>query len=205
MLDAFYRLGEDDGWAIASHLAMSTLTSMFPFPDLRHGPRRVHRLLEPRRSRNAADLRRLAAPGRGADRERDPQRPHHPARQPAHHRRLAGRVLLLERRRGVSHRSQPRLWGEGAPDLVAVAPRVDRLRARRGTGSPGPGFSGGAGAADLVGSSGLCARGVRTRGVRHGRPLRPRVGDTHHVARDRPQMVAGREAHLCPDRAGHQP
>ncbi len=31
MLDAFYRLGEDDGWAIASHLAMSTLTSMFPF------------------------------------------------------------------------------------------------------------------------------------------------------------------------------
>ena len=31
MLDAFFRLGEDDGWAIASHLAMSTLTSMFPF------------------------------------------------------------------------------------------------------------------------------------------------------------------------------
>ncbi len=31
MVDAFYRLAEDDGWAIASHLAMSTLTSLFPF------------------------------------------------------------------------------------------------------------------------------------------------------------------------------
>ena len=30
-MDAFYRLGEDDGWAISSHLAMSTLTSLFPF------------------------------------------------------------------------------------------------------------------------------------------------------------------------------
>lgn len=29
--DAWWRLAEDDGWAIASHLAMSTLTSMFPF------------------------------------------------------------------------------------------------------------------------------------------------------------------------------
>lgn len=31
LVDAFYRLGEDDGWAISSHLAMSTLTSLFPF------------------------------------------------------------------------------------------------------------------------------------------------------------------------------
>ena len=31
MMDAFYRLAEDDGWAIASHLAMTTLTSLFPF------------------------------------------------------------------------------------------------------------------------------------------------------------------------------
>lgn len=31
LLDAFYRLAEDDGWAIASHLAMTTLTSLFPF------------------------------------------------------------------------------------------------------------------------------------------------------------------------------
>ncbi len=31
LADAFYRLAEDDGWAIASHLAMSTLTSLFPF------------------------------------------------------------------------------------------------------------------------------------------------------------------------------
>ena len=31
VMDAYWRLAEDDGWAIASHLAMSTLTSMFPF------------------------------------------------------------------------------------------------------------------------------------------------------------------------------
>lgn len=31
VLDAYYRLAEDDGWAIASHLAMTTLTSLFPF------------------------------------------------------------------------------------------------------------------------------------------------------------------------------
>lgn len=31
LTDAFNRLAEDDGWAIASHLAMSTLTSLFPF------------------------------------------------------------------------------------------------------------------------------------------------------------------------------
>ncbi len=31
VMDAYWRLAEDDGWAIASHLAMSTLTSLFPF------------------------------------------------------------------------------------------------------------------------------------------------------------------------------
>ena len=29
--DAYVRFAEDDGWAIASHIALSTLTSMFPF------------------------------------------------------------------------------------------------------------------------------------------------------------------------------
>lgn len=31
LLEAYYRFLEDDGWAIASHIALSTLTSMFPF------------------------------------------------------------------------------------------------------------------------------------------------------------------------------
>ncbi len=31
LMDAYWRLAEDDGWAIASHLAMTTLTSLFPF------------------------------------------------------------------------------------------------------------------------------------------------------------------------------
>src|SRR5580700_10599941 len=30
-MDAFYRFNADDGWAIASHIALSSLMSMFPF------------------------------------------------------------------------------------------------------------------------------------------------------------------------------
>ncbi len=30
-LDAFYRFNADDGWAIASHIALSVLMAMFPF------------------------------------------------------------------------------------------------------------------------------------------------------------------------------
>ena len=30
-MDAFYRFNADDGWAIASHIALSVLMSMFPF------------------------------------------------------------------------------------------------------------------------------------------------------------------------------
>lgn len=30
-IDAFYRFNEDDGWAIASHIALSTLMALFPF------------------------------------------------------------------------------------------------------------------------------------------------------------------------------
>ena len=31
LVDAYERFVEDDGWAIASHIALSTLTSLFPF------------------------------------------------------------------------------------------------------------------------------------------------------------------------------
>ena len=30
-MDAFYRFNSDDGWAIASHIALSVLMAMFPF------------------------------------------------------------------------------------------------------------------------------------------------------------------------------
>ena len=30
-LDAFYAFNEDDGWAIASHIALSALMALFPF------------------------------------------------------------------------------------------------------------------------------------------------------------------------------
>ena len=32
LLDAFYRFNRDDGWAIASHIALSILMSVFPEP-----------------------------------------------------------------------------------------------------------------------------------------------------------------------------
>src|SRR6202035_5750030 len=31
LYDAFMRFSQDDGWAISSHIALSTLTSLFPF------------------------------------------------------------------------------------------------------------------------------------------------------------------------------
>ena len=31
LMDAFYRFNSDDGWAIASHIALSVLMAMFPF------------------------------------------------------------------------------------------------------------------------------------------------------------------------------
>jgi membrane protein len=31
LYDAFMRFSQDDGWAIASHIALSILTSLFPF------------------------------------------------------------------------------------------------------------------------------------------------------------------------------
>ncbi|HYC26129.1 MAG TPA: hypothetical protein VEC58_08840, partial [Roseiarcus sp.] len=31
LLDAYWRFLGQDGWAIASHIALSTLTSLFPF------------------------------------------------------------------------------------------------------------------------------------------------------------------------------
>ena len=30
-IDAAYAFGEDDGWAMASHIALSTLLALFPF------------------------------------------------------------------------------------------------------------------------------------------------------------------------------
>ena len=31
LVDAFYRFNRDDGWAIASHIALSILMAVFPF------------------------------------------------------------------------------------------------------------------------------------------------------------------------------
>jgi len=31
VIDAAYAFGDDDGWALASHIALSTLLALFPF------------------------------------------------------------------------------------------------------------------------------------------------------------------------------
>ena len=70
-LDAFYRFLDDDGWAIASHIALSTLMAMFPFLILVTVARRVLRLQESRRRGGEPAARDLAGGGRRADRPRD--------------------------------------------------------------------------------------------------------------------------------------
>ena len=78
--EAFLRFSRDDGWAIASHISLSTLMAMFPFlivvTALAGIPARQSR----QRSR-PPDLRRLAEAGGGTARERNSQRAHDPAQR----------------------------------------------------------------------------------------------------------------------------
>ena len=72
VMDAYWRLAEDDGWAIASHLAMSTLTSMFPFLIFVTALAGFVGSTDLSEAGREPVVRRLATPGRGADRARDP-------------------------------------------------------------------------------------------------------------------------------------
>ncbi len=60
-MDAFYRFNADDGWAIASHIALSILMSMFPFLILVTAIAGFIGSQESRRRSGAADHRRVAA------------------------------------------------------------------------------------------------------------------------------------------------
>ena len=110
-VDAFYRFNADDGWAIASHIALSALMSLFPFLILVTA---LGRLLFG--SKELADevgehpAGSLADGGGGPDRRRNPQRADRRARRRAHHRRGAGDLFRLERHREPAHRAEPRLW-----------------------------------------------------------------------------------------------
>ena len=131
LVDAANHFLAEDGWAIASHIALSTLTSLFPFLIFVTALAGFLGSQEPRRRGGAADLRRLAGGGRRADRRRGARRADRAARRPADLRRGAGALFLLQRHRGAAHRAQPRLRLSGDSAVVAAAAAVARLRARR--------------------------------------------------------------------------
>ena len=117
-IDAFWRFNADDGWAIASHIALSALMAMFPFfivltslagtfgsSDLAEKvahlmlatwPEEVARPIARRNSQRAE-----AAPRRG-----------HTGPHPRD-------LFRLERDREPAHRPQPRLW-RGRDALLAL-------------------------------------------------------------------------------------
>ena len=105
-IDAFYKFLADDGWAIASHIALSALMSLFPFLILvtalagfLFGSKQL--------ADEVASILLQTWPTEVAiaDRERNPQRAARRARRPAHHRRGAGDLFRLERHRKPAHRA----------------------------------------------------------------------------------------------------
>ncbi len=130
-MDAFYTFLADDGWAIASHIALSTLMALFPFlivltslagffgskelADQAAGlmlqvwPKQVadslsgeiHDVLTTTRG----DALTIGARARG--------------------------IFCLERRREPARRAQPRLFGGRTAALVLAAAGIDRLYADR--------------------------------------------------------------------------
>ena len=68
----FWNAGEkflaDDGWAIASYIGLTLLTSLFPVPDFRGGAGRLSGLGGACEGGGETRLRRMARSGRGADR-----------------------------------------------------------------------------------------------------------------------------------------
>ena len=108
-MDAFYRFNADDGWAIASHIALSALMSLFPFLILVTALAPLLRHRRARRRGRADPAGDLADPGGDAARQGDAERARHRARRRAHHRRRAGDLLRIERHREPAHRAEPRL------------------------------------------------------------------------------------------------
>ena len=96
-MDAFYRFNADDGWAIASHIALSILMALFPFLIL------VTAIAGFIGSRNLADEvarlivatwpQQVSAPIAGEIQ----RRAHHRARRHSHSRLRVRRLFRLER------------------------------------------------------------------------------------------------------------
>ncbi|MEJ0098058.1 MAG: hypothetical protein WDM84_09250 [Bauldia sp.] len=107
--DAVGHFNADDGWAMASHVALSALMALFPF--LIFVAAFAGSIGEASLADRVAELVFTVWPVEvaPADRRRGPPRAGAHSRQPAHH--LGGGRCLpcLQRRRGDPHRPQPRL------------------------------------------------------------------------------------------------
>ena len=126
------KFAADDGWAIASYIGLTLLTSLFPFlifvaalagflGSQRAGARS-----------GQARLRRVAGRCGPPDRRRSRAGPDDPAqRRIAHFRRGLLVLFRLQRHRSASGRPQSRLWPCRAEALVDAAAPVAGARADR--------------------------------------------------------------------------
>lgn len=200
--DILWRFSEDDGWAIASYIALSALMSLFPFLifvtalagflDFRPlADETIHLMFEI-----------LAQAGGRADRAGDPVRHQPGAHRRADLRRGARHLLLLQRHREPAHRPQPRLRRAGGAGVVPAAPRIHRLCADRRGGDAGAVVPGGAGPAPVADGGGAHspARALLPAGD-HG-ALRRHHGDPGGGAGGGAPVAAGGRAHPARGRPG---
>ena len=204
-IDAYYKLLADDGWAIASHIALSALMSMFPFlilvtalagflfgstqladevasillqiwPDVVASP-------------IANEIRRVLIGARGDLLTIGVALAIYFASSGIESLRIG-----LNRAYGVSE----------TPKLVGAAAGIDRLRAGRRGGAAGAVVPGRAGAADLRHRGPLRAA-ARAAVVHVQLPAhRGRLGRADRGAGDRAQMAAGGPAAAADRRARHR-
>ena len=127
LYDAYWRFVDDDGWAIASHIALSALMSLFPFlifvTSLAGFVRTA--ATSPTRPRTCILDAWPSQVSRTA-RARDPQRDEQCPRRHPDRRRGAGDLLLVQRRREPADRLNRAYGLKEHRALVAHAARIHR-------------------------------------------------------------------------------
>ena len=141
VMDAFYTFLADDGWAIASHIALSTLMALFPFlivltslagffgsKDLADQAARLMLEIWPNQVADAlsGEIHDVLTTTRGDALTIGAR---------------ARALFRVERRREPAGRPQSRLCGDRAAPLVLAAAGIDRLHAGRRLHVAGDGVS----------------------------------------------------------------
>ena len=137
LFDALGHFNNDDGWSMASHLAITALMALFPFLIFATTLASFLGAEAFRGYGRPSGVRHLARADRRADFPRGDQRADRAAQRPSDLRRAARRVLCLERHRGVAHLAQSRLPRCGDA-VVSVSPHTEPcFRADRHRRLPG--------------------------------------------------------------------